>query len=286
MLCNVHEFAPAKLNIGLKVLRKRDDGYHDIESIFHKISLCDELTVSKSDSSGCSVSVEGMLLPDDNTITKAYRCFCQVANIQESVSVLLKKNIPSGAGLGGGSSDAAAMIRALEKLFSFTVPDSELLKIAVSIGCDVPFFLGSSSAVVSGRGEFVRPIKGRGDLFFVVVYPDVHSSTPKAYGLVDEWYEKNLVNEVDYLSLDLLEEAFMQPVSQWNFRNTFTDPLVNCFPLIGKALGDVDSFGAEYSAMSGSGSAVYGIFTSLDLAKSAYNRLSKYWNYCYLCSSF
>ena len=141
MLSSVHELAPAKLNLTLKVLPKRADGFHNIESIFQKIRLCDELTVARSASAGCSLQVHGMELPAENTVQKAFSLFTEVAKIREGVSVDLVKHIPSGAGMGGGSSDAAALLRALNSLFSAGVPDEILVEIAGKVVSDVPFFL-------------------------------------------------------------------------------------------------------------------------------------------------
>jgi len=286
MLSNVYELAPAKLNLTLRVLPKRADGFHNIESIFQKIRLCDELTVTRSASAGCSLQVHGMELPAENTVQKAFSLFAEVAKIREGVSVDLVKHIPSGAGMGGGSSDAAALLRALNSLFSAGVPDEILVEIAGKVGSDVPFFLYGDCAVVSGRGEVVRPICGRRDLSFVVICPDVHSSTKEAYALVDEWYMNNSVSKVDWPSLDELEGIYNKSVGEWNFANSFTQPLINRYPEIQGALAAITASGADFADMTGSGSTVFGVFEAKEKAQDAYNRLASCFEHCYFCNAF
>ncbi len=286
MLSNVFELAPAKLNLTLKVLPKREDGFHNIESIFQKIRLCDELTVSRSESAGFSLRVQGMELPEENTVKKAYTLFAEAAKIQTGVSVDLVKRIPSGAGMGGGSSDAAAMLRALNSLFSADVSQTELIKIAEKIGSDVPFFLYGDCAVVSGRGEVVRPFDGRRDLYFVIICPDVHSSTKEAYALVDEWNMNGSVSKVSWPLLKDLEGIYRKPVGEWNFANSFTEPLVSKYTEIREALAVVTASGADFVDMTGSGSTVFGVFETQEKAQGAYNRLASCFKRCYLCDAF
>lgn len=286
MLSNVFELAPAKLNLSLKVLPKRTDGFHNIESIFQKIRLYDELTVKRSASAGCSLHVHGMDLPADNTVQKAYALFTEVTQIREGITVDLVKHIPSGAGMGGGSSDAAALLCALNSLFSAGLPQDILVEIAEKVGSDVPFFLYGDSAVVSGRGEIVRPINGRRDLCFVVICPDVHSSTKEAYALVDEWYMNNSISKVDWPSLDELEGIYKRPVGEWTFANSFTHPLVSRYPEIQTALAAITDSGADFADMTGSGSTVFGVFEAQEKAQDAYNRLASCFKHCYLCNAF
>lgn len=286
MLSNVFELAPAKLNLTLKVLPKREDGFHNIESIFQKIRLCDELTVSRSESAGFSLRVQGMELPEENTVKKAYTLFAEAAKIQTGVSVDLVKRIPSGAGMGGGSSDAAAMLRALNSLFSADVSQTELIKIAEKIGSDVPFFLYGDCAVVSGRGEVVRPFDGRRDLYFVIICPDVHSSTKEAYALVDEWNMNGSVSKVSWPLLKDLDGIYKKSVGEWNFANSFTEPLVNKYAEIREALAAVTASGADFVDMTGSGSTVFGVFETQEKAQGAYNRLASCFKRCYLCDAF
>ena len=151
--------------------------------------------------------------------------------------------------MGGGSSDAAALLRALNSLFSANVPQKVLVEIAEKIGSDVPFFLYGDCAIVSGRGEIVRPIEGRRDLYFVVICPDVHSSTKEAYGLVDEWNMNNTVSKVEWPSLDELEGIYKRPADKWVFANSLTKPLISRYPEIQRALDAITDVGADFADM-------------------------------------
>ena len=142
MLSEVCISSLAKINIGLKVLPKRDDGFHNIESIFQTVDIADELKVSLSDGNArCKVSCDSLRLPTENTITMAYNAFCTVTGMElPSVNVELTKRIPSGGGLGGGSSNAAALVRALQIITDITLSSEQLDKIAARVGSDVYFF--------------------------------------------------------------------------------------------------------------------------------------------------
>ncbi len=273
MLDEIVVFAPAKINLGLRVLPKRQDGFHNLESIFQTVSLADKLTVSKSSGSGCSVFCEKMELPKNNTITMAYKAFCDVSECSGfAVNVTLEKHIPAGGGLGGGSSDAASLIWALEKLNGVRLSEKQLDAIASSVGSDVFFFThcnskGNGCAVVSGRGEFVKVIRKRQDLYFVLVFPEVHSSTKEAYFLVDKLLANN--EKKEYPTLGDLEKMYFSPVSDWKFKNTFTEALKLKYPEIDVALQKLRETDSLYSEMSGSGSTVFGIYASWEEAKKA-----------------
>ena len=189
MLTEIEEYAPAKVNIGLKVLpRTLNQAYHQIESIFQTVNLKDRLFIKVIDGyNNCSVTCKDIDLPEENTITLAYKAFKDVSGLEKiaSIQVNLEKHIPSGGGLGGGSSDAAALVKALEEIHSVKLNSEQYDKIAEKVGSDVFFFFhcdknGKGCAIVSGRGEIVNDIKLRTDLHFVLVFPKVHSSTKEA----------------------------------------------------------------------------------------------------------
>ena len=275
--------APAKINIGLHVLRGQKNGFHAIESIFQSVTLCDELAVSVYEGkNACVVFCETMELPKNNTIVSSYRAFRDVTGKDlPSVRVRLAKQIPSGSGLGGGSSDAAVFIRALEVLSGITLSDSELRKVAAAVGSDVFFFLfcgAEGCAVVTGRGEVVRPIHSRRDLYVLLVFPNVKSVTSEAYSLVDNFFD--LGKTVICPTLTDLESVYNSPVCCWNFANSFTPSLVNRFPEIGSALNDMRSVHPLFMEMSGSGSTVYGIFSSEEEAENARAELAQRWRDC------
>lgn len=291
MLCDVRVLAPAKINIGLRVTSARADGYHGIESIFQTVPLYDRLALQRIGDLGskCLVECNGMILPKRNTLTSAYEVFCEVTGVTESVKVYLEKNIPSGAGLGGGSSDAASLINALDAVYGTSLSLEQRRYIAGKVGSDVFFFAECGdvtepfAALVEGRGEIVNPIVPRQDLFFVLICPDVHSSTGEAYKLVDQWYSPDW--KWDSCLVNQLEGVYNSPIETWNFVNSFTAPLVQQYPLIGECLQNLKDAGASFAQMSGSGSAVFGIFSSKDSANCAFLKLREKWKRCYTFAS-
>lgn len=284
MLRSVHVRVPAKINIHLKVNKKRQDGFHDIESIFQKIPIYDELLIEMADiNNTCQVFSPEFVLPQKNTLTDAYSAFCAATGVTKGVKVALKKCIPSGAGMGGGSSDAAGMLLGLQKLFGVSMTDAQLKNAAETIGSDVSFFVYDGddydTAIVTGRGENVKYIKARRDLFYVLVCPGVHSSTKEAYYLVDNW---NNGDCSAFPKLSELEAIYNGPVKEWTFCNSFTEPLAWKFPAIQSALQDIRSQNAIYANMTGSGSVVFGVFTSQNEAKKAYTQLSQNWKQLFI----
>ncbi|ULQ60485.1 4-(cytidine 5'-diphospho)-2-C-methyl-D-erythritol kinase [Brucepastera parasyntrophica] len=266
--------APCKLNLHLRVLDKRADGYHDIESIFQLVSLADELELSLTGSPGeCTVISPEMALPPDNTISKAVSEFRYVTGIRDGLSVVIRKRIPSGAGLGGGSSDAAAVLRALDLLFGTDLDRSCMLDMAAKIGSDVPFFLSGAAGIVEGRGEKIISIPSRTDIAGLLVWPAVHSSTAAAYRLLDEWQKEGGEKGIDWPLPGELEKLYNRPVSEWPFRNSFTAPLSRQQPVIGEIRDALLNAGAQFSDMTGSGSAVFGLFENRHCAKKAQEHL-------------
>jgi 4-diphosphocytidyl-2-C-methyl-D-erythritol kinase len=281
----VRDCAPAKLNLHLEVYPKRSDGYHPIKSIFQTISLVDDLVVSLSGKSlSCVVECDAMQLPVENTLTKTYRLFCQISGVTAGVRVKLTKRIPSGAGLGGGSSDAATFLLILNRMFDYPLGLNQLEEIANLVGSDVLFFLSGGAAVVTGRGDIVEPIKPREDFCIVVVYPDVHCSTPESYGLVDEYFA--LGKTVNETALQDLEKMYYEPISEWRFLNTFTNPVATKFPVIFDVMKSLENLGADYVQMSGSGSTVFGVFSNLEVGKDACTNLKRFWNKCYCLTPY
>lgn len=280
MTVRTQKLAPAKVNLGLRVLPKRTDGFHDIESIFQTIELKDILDVSVCEGTGnCSVFCEQISLPPENTLSLAYKAFCALMPKPVlSVNVKLTKRIPAGGGLGGGSSDAVALVRALEEITEEKLQDEQLDQIAGAVGSDVFFFCHcgkniDGAALVTGRGENVKNIKKRRDLHFVLVFPNVFSSTKEAYSLVDELYETD--NQVIYPPLDKLESIYNRSIEEWTFCNTFTPALTSRYKEIEYCLNCIHQSGALFSDMSGSGSTVFGVFEQRENAINAIELLTK-----------
>lgn len=282
MFSDTYENAYAKVNFGLKVFPKRQDGFHVIESIFQTVNLYDKLTVSWNSKPGCFVTCDAMVLPEKNTLTTSYQAFCEVAGVDvPGVNVHIQKGIPSGGGLGGGSSDAAALIRVLERICGIKLSQDQLDYVAGKTGSDVFFFMncdekGQGAALVTGRGEIVKKISPRKDLFLLLVFPEFGSSTKEAYGLVDEYLDRG--NKVEGPAFLELETVYNDSVKNWSFVNTFTPALSVRYGELQKAIDDLKKSGCDYAQMSGSGSTVYGVFTLEQQAILSSNLLADTWN--------
>lgn len=283
---NIQILAPAKVNIGLEVYPKREDGFHNICSIFQTVRLFDRLSVSLlQNENSCILHSGNFFLPKENTITKTYDAFCKITGCRTGVKVTLEKHIPSGGGLGGGSSDAASFLRALAQLNNIELSETLKNSVASLVGSDVFFFLteklpGSESVcgIVTGRGEHIRQFSPRNDLHFLLLFPDVHSSTKEAYELLDKY--SGICSPATCPDLSDLIALYESPVQNWTFKNSFTSVLVQKYPAVGKALQDIKNSGALWAEMSGSGAVVFGVFTNLKDAQTALARLKQSWNYC------
>ena len=212
----------------------------------------------------------------------AYEAFCQIAGIDvPGVKVTLIKGIPAGGGLGGGSSDAATFIRLLQKICRIKLSDEQLDFIASKTGSDVFFFMhcdeeGKGAALVSGRGDKVKKIHSRTDLYLLLIFPGVGSNTKEAYSMVDSFLAHG--DKLNYPDFNELETIYRLPPEKWNFNNTFYFALEDKIPEIKKALDELKKTDAVYTAMSGSGSTVFGVYTSLENAKKAEQMVSNSWS--------
>jgi len=179
--------APAKLNLYLDVLEKRPDGYHNIETLFEKIDLKDEIIVREA-KRGIDVKAEPRLCPEgkDNTVYKAVQALFEASNVNFGLDIVIKKGIPVAAGLGGGSSDAAAVLRSINDKFELGVSDEKLFSIAEDIGKDVPFFmLDAPFAIARGAGELLEPVKTGCVFSHIVIKPEISASTAEMYKRLD-----------------------------------------------------------------------------------------------------
>lgn len=271
----------AKVNFNLKVLPLKEDGFHDIESIFQTVSIFDTVSVEVKDDDGCEVFCNSMVLPKKNTITASYEAFCHICGVKvPGVKVILEKGIPSGGGLGGGSSDAAAFVRLLQKICNIKLNESQLDYIAEKTGSDVFFFMhcdeeGKGSALVSGRGQKIKKIETRKDLYLLLVFPGLESNTKEAYSKVDAYLANG--DSLNYPDFGQLESIYRAAPEEWMFNNTFYPALKDSLPELKLALDDLKKTGANYAALSGSGSTVFGVYTSLETAEKAKVMVSKAW---------
>src|SRR4030095_1212425 len=167
-------FAPAKINLSLKILGRRDDGFHEIETFIMPISLCDEIKIDKADAKGgIEFRCDDSSVPqgEDNLVVRAAQAFLEEVRLKSGVAIELKKKIPHGAGLGGGSSDAAATLLALNELFKTNLTRAGLAKMGKTIGSDIPFFIFQSAAICRGRGELITPLKFHEQLWILLLKP-------------------------------------------------------------------------------------------------------------------
>ena len=262
----LHRSAPAKINLGLHVLRKRPDGYHDIETVFIRIPWADVLRAEPADDLRLTCSDPNLPTDASNLVMKAAR---ELSDGQRGADLHLEKHLPIGAGLGGGSSDAATALTALNDLWDLGRSRDDLFEVAARLGSDVPFFLGPEAALGTGRGEYLEPLIDpetdepyRPPFILVVAAPTIHVSTPEAYGLVDPRDDDRG---------DLCEIVLSNDLDRWRRElvNDFEAPIFEKYPPIREVKAALTSAGADYASLSGSGAAVYGFFEREEPATGA-----------------
>ena len=189
--------APAKINLSLRVKGRRNDGFHEIESLMCPISIFDQLEIEVRDEQGFEFRCDDASIPtgDDNLVVRAARLFCSTFGFEPWLRIELRKRIPHGAGLGGGSSDAATTLLALDRLFATELPRTALAELAAELGSDIPFFIYQSAAVVSGRGETVAPCAFRETLPLLLIKPPFGVPTPWAYS---RWKDAAEIPGINY----------------------------------------------------------------------------------------
>lgn len=266
--------APAKLNLHLDIQEKRADGFHNLISIFQKIDMYDELSMTYefSQENSCSISGDFDCSFEENTIFKAIHYFCSEYGVTGRFSVECKKHIPVKSGLGGGSSDAASVLLVLREAFTPELPLQELSRIAATVGSDVPFFIFSEAALVSGRGERIIPITPRKGLSGLVVVPDQACSTKDAYALLDAGREHSgqvLTGEA------AIEQYLFKDPAEWSFINSFEIAYKTMYPVFSQIKQIFTEYGAAYSSLSGSGSAYFGLFLDEACKKAAFAQFKK-----------
>jgi 4-diphosphocytidyl-2-C-methyl-D-erythritol kinase len=243
--------APAKINLSLKILGRRDDGFHEIETLIALTMLCDEIKVEKrSGRTGIEFHCDDLSVPagDDNLIVCAARSFFAATRLKPGVSIEVKKKIPHGAGLGGGSSDAASTLLALNELFETKLPREALAEIAEAIGSDVPFFIFQSAALCKGRGELVTPTKLRKQLSILLLKPQFGVATAWAYA---HWRGSREIPSVSYAAQEFVDQTFV---------NDLERPVFEKFVFLAQLkmwLLDQPEVGA--ALMSGSGSTTFAV---------------------------
>lgn len=256
------QFPNAKINLGLDILRRRPDGYHDIETVMWPIGWCDVLEIVPSKSMNTTLTVTGRPVacpPEKNLVMKAYHALADRVGGLPPVDIYLRKIIPDGAGLGGGSSDASFTLRMLNEIFSLGLEDEELATVAATLGADCPFFIYNRPMLATGTGTDLSPVDvDLGGLRTVIVKPPVSVPTAAAYSAVTPAVPSRP-----------LIERLASPVAEWqgSVVNDFEPSVFPAYPAVADVKRKLMEAGAVYVSMSGSGSAVYALFGDDKLAE-------------------
>ncbi|MHB1688213.1 MAG: 4-(cytidine 5'-diphospho)-2-C-methyl-D-erythritol kinase [Ignavibacteriaceae bacterium] len=254
---------PAKINFGLNVVEKRADGFHNIETIFYPVKLFDKLTITKSDRNSFSCNLKTLPTDGDNLVLKAKEILEKESGKKFSLQIELEKNIPVGAGLGGGSSDAATVLHAINSLFNLDLSKEDLKRFALELGSDVPYFLDARPSFASGRGEILKVLDLTIDYPILIVNPGIHISTKWAYQNIRPKKPAKSLNEI-FQSTEIDVSKFVGVV-----RNDFEEVVFKNYPEIEQIKQEMYKLGAGFSLMTGSGSTVFGIFPDKGKAKEA-----------------
>lgn len=266
--------APAKVNLFLRIIGQRPDGYHLLDSLMAPVSLYDELEITAERMVGTEphirVRCNDPIIPTDqsNLAYRAAALLCQEAGIGAHITITLHKNIPAGAGLGGGSSDAAAVLKALNQAFSLGLNTDHLCRLATQLGADIPFFVPCQMARVGGIGEVLTPLPPLPQRWLVVVVPGFPVATPWAYQRFDA-----LQPDLPESQPHTIDRTLPLDTQQWPnaafFINDLERAVLPEYPLIADRKKQLSALGAEVALMSGSGSAVFGIFKTQEAATHA-----------------
>ena len=267
----------AKVNLFLEVLWKRDDGYHEIESLIQKISLCDNILLEDGPKDITILCPNREInIPSnpenfrDNLAYKAAKLLMERFNIKKGISITIDKKIPVGSGLGGGSSNAASVLKGLNQLWNIGLRNAELQELGTEIGSDVPFFINCKTALVKGRGVKIHTCFTIPKIWLVLAVPNISISTKWAYGRVDRELTKN----INSVNLPRLKKLQVKDIVN-NLFNRLEGVVFEEYPLIKVIKEKMIACGASGALMSGTGSTVFGIASSKDkayrIAKNFFN---------------
>ena len=247
------QFPNCKINLGLSILAKRADGYHELETVFYPIAVSDALEILPSNN--LALTQTGIAVPGDpaqNLCLKAYHLLKKDFPQLPPVQMHLQKNIPMGAGLGGGSSDGTSALLILNQQFSLGLNDSQLIQYASQLGSDCPFFVFNKACHATGRGEVLAPIGlDLSNYQFLLVHPGIHISTAWAFQQLNP-----------HTKSESIQSIIEKPISEWKalLINDFEAPVFKAEPTLSEIKSKLYQLGAIYASMSGSGSSLFGIF--------------------------
>lgn len=271
----------AKINLGLGILDQRNDGYHNIETIFHRVNIYDEITLEHDNSIKLYCNNPAIPLDINNLCYKAVKLLQEKYNVQEGVRINLTKNIPVGSGLGGGSSDAASTLLGLMKLWNLKINYEELFKMALTLGSDVPYFLKPGTAYAKGRGEVLDYFQLDIPYWIVVIYPNINISTQWAYQAINSTnHKRHKLNKEESTSFLNFKQVLLSNIQHpeklsSSLYNDFEPIILHSYESIAYVKVVLYAAGAKFAQMSGSGSAIYGFFESEELVKSVIEKYGK-----------
>ena len=271
----ITEKAYAKLNISLDVSKAREDGYHDMVMVMQTVSLCDELSITLDQTGIVRAEADLRYIPRDdrNLAVKAAKLYFAKTGREGTGAVIrMKKRIPVGAGMAGGSSDAAAVIRALSRTFGQELKKDEMMALAERTGSDVAFCVLGGTALAEGRGEILTPLRDMPDCTIVICKPDYSISTPELFRAIDR--EKLRVHPDTAGILEAIQEGNLAQICRRMY-NVFEDVPDRRMKIIGGIKTRLINKGAEGAVMTGTGSAVFGIFTDENTAKKACSAMAR-----------
>mgnify|MGYP006096289975 CR=1 FL=1 len=260
--------SPCKTNLGLKILNRRTDGYHNILSIFIELTLYDSLQFSPSEE--LSINFNNADIPDSNSVRDAVNIISKYCNVVIKHKITINKKIPIGGGLGGGSSNAAYTLMALNDIYNLNLSNNNLEKLACKIGSDVPFFIKGGIKKISGTGNIIKDMNGAfiKDKVFLLVMPNFSISTKWAYNKI----KKQLYRQKNTSKFPPLDDKV-----DWTlFENDFEHIICLAYPEILNIKDILYNSGALYSGLSGSGSTMFGIYNDIMTAKKSVKTLNKY----------
>lgn len=272
--------APAKINITLDILGRRSDGYHELRSIMHSVSVYDTLIIKKQDTDGLSLYCDtpGVPCDDRNLVIKAARSFLLHHGIKQGLSFELTKTIPSMAGMGGGSSDCAATLLGLDRMFGTGMSQDELIEMGKRLGADVPFCIAGGCQICEGIGEKLTTLRSMPDCYIAVVKPTVSVSTPKAFAAYDNMPSPKMS---DFKKICLaFEKGDLDGICSEIFNALeYASDCEEIFAI----KDELCRLGAKASMMTGSGSAVYGIFDNEEKAQACCEAMSEKLPFARVC---
>ena len=263
--------APAKINLFLEILGKRDDGYHEIETVMQEIDLVDNLQFEEIQE-GVRLKCNDKNIPSDenNLVCKAANLILNECGIKKGVLISLEKNIPVGAGLGGGSSDAATTLKALNLLWKIGLNDAELMHFAAKLGSDVPFFIKGKTSLCSGRGEKITPVEVKSEMNYLIIFPHINISTTMIYRNLKIDLTKKII-DVSFF-LNALKHPKVAGISKLLF-NRLEEVIFTTYPDLLDVKKALDHFDFCGLSVSGSGSAFFGLCRDRQQAKAIKSKI-------------